>query len=399
MENKIENKNSNNPEQPTADSQAVTVLDAEKEIRDIPIDSIKFNDFWHRTDLDKDVDSLMESIEKTGLLQFPGVTDNGDGTYTLVYGHCRYICYKHLGHETVPCRIIRATSLDAGFYCLIENDLRQNLHPVNEALTLKQLKEASGLSDEKLAKKIHRNQSYVTDRIGILGLPKDVVAKIGTNRKALFRFAHAVELSRHARTNRFNRDNEVRRLYKKTTDYKLTSTQLEDIVRFIKDGRYDRLPGNLRTLILSHECMTPKVADLFLCPEELFKGDDSEDKLLGERIKKLTPKEREDIVLTAVEERWPERHIKRRLKKFLNPSSQPGSGKEENPVKALDSQFSSFIHKLRDSEYDLDNFTPDALAKLCDRCQRLIDHLKSLQSDAVEVAKSKTKNKITKKIA
>ena len=286
--------------------------------------------------------------------------------------------------------------MQSALYCFNENDIRSGLHPVDQALTLKDLKKISGLSDEKLAEKIHRNQSYVTDRIRILDLPKDILNSIGTNRKAHFRFAHAVELSRHARSDRLNSAYETRKLYEKTVACKLTSDQLEEIVRFIKDGSYDCLPGNLRTLILNDECMTPKVANLFLCPESFFEvadGDDSKNtKRLMEKAANLTKDEHEAIVLTAIEERWSERHLGRHLQQILDSSSSSDSKEEKDPAKVLDSQFSSLMHKLRDSEYDVDNFGPEDLTELCDGCQRLINRLTSFYHDISELAKSKTKN-------
>ena len=68
-------------------------------IEDIPIEKIKTNDLWIRSDWDRDLDTLAKSIDDDGLLQFPAVRDMGEGYYELIFGHRRYLACKRSGRK------------------------------------------------------------------------------------------------------------------------------------------------------------------------------------------------------------------------------------------------------------------------------------------------------------
>ncbi len=65
------------------------------ELREIPLDK-KISEFCQWGDAEEDLNVLEESIEQHGLLQYPPVTDDGDGYYTLIFGSRRHLAYKCL---------------------------------------------------------------------------------------------------------------------------------------------------------------------------------------------------------------------------------------------------------------------------------------------------------------
>ena len=125
---------------------------------------------------------LSTSISQEGLLHLLGVIDNGDGTYTLVYGHRRYWAitnYLQVAMPKVPVRIIPKADADevrAIRIALAENnpDLRQNLNPIALAKKLRALRD-NGLPNRELADAMgFEKAGSVTDVIKLLQLEPEV---------------------------------------------------------------------------------------------------------------------------------------------------------------------------------------------------------------------------------
>ena len=128
------------------------------------------------------IERLSTSIFHEGLLHALGVIDNGDGTYTLVYGHRHYWAIKHHLEEAmpmVPVRIIPKSDADAVKairIALAENssDLRKNLNPIALAEKLVALRDA-GLTNREIADDVGFKQpGSVTDVIKLLQLEPEV---------------------------------------------------------------------------------------------------------------------------------------------------------------------------------------------------------------------------------
>jgi ParB-like chromosome segregation protein Spo0J len=109
---------------------------------EIPLESIKVGVYNLRGDKaaakSPSLERLSTSIFQEGLLHPPGVIDNADGTYTVVYGHRRYWAIAQYLRESmpmVPVRLISKANADevkAIRIALAENnpDLRRNLNPI-----------------------------------------------------------------------------------------------------------------------------------------------------------------------------------------------------------------------------------------------------------------------------
>jgi ParB/RepB/Spo0J family partition protein len=124
------------------------------------------------------LERLSTSIWAEGLLHPLGVIDNGDGTYTVVYGHRRYWAITNYLKEAmpiVPARLIAKAEADEVKtirIALMENnpDLRQNLNPVALAKKLRALRD-SGLPNRELADAVgFEKAGSVTDVIKLLQL-------------------------------------------------------------------------------------------------------------------------------------------------------------------------------------------------------------------------------------
>lgn len=112
----------------------------------------------------------------------------------------------------------------AAVLSLMENLQRVDLDPFEEALGIKKLVEAYGLTQEQVAKKLGKTQSTVANKLRLLKLEDDEIEQI--------RKAHLTE--RHARAILKIKDSEVRRLVvKKIISRDLNVTQTEELVNKI----------------------------------------------------------------------------------------------------------------------------------------------------------------------
>jgi ParB/RepB/Spo0J family partition protein len=128
------------------------------------------------------IERLSTSIWEEGLLHPLGVIANGDGSYTLVYGHRRYWAITNYLKEAmpmVPVRLIARAEADEVKViriALMENnpDLRQNLNPIALAKKLRALRD-SGLPNRELADAVgFEKAGSVTDVIKLLHLEPEV---------------------------------------------------------------------------------------------------------------------------------------------------------------------------------------------------------------------------------
>jgi len=122
------------------------------------------------------LDALSASIKQRGVLQPLVVRPMEGGLHQIVAGERRWRAAQIAGLERVPC-VVRprddaATLQDA----LIENMVREDLTPIEEARCLRLLIEDLGVTHAVLASQLDgRSRSDITNTMRLLDLPEDVV--------------------------------------------------------------------------------------------------------------------------------------------------------------------------------------------------------------------------------
>jgi ParB family chromosome partitioning protein len=150
-----------------------------EELRQIPIELIAANPHQPRTSFDEaGLLGLAESIRLRGVLQPVLVRPIPGGTYELIAGERRWRAAKLAELETVPA-IVRYQD-DAGSLevALIENMVREDLNPVEEARACAALTEELGLSREEVGVRVGRSRVAVSNLIRLLDLPDSALAAI-----------------------------------------------------------------------------------------------------------------------------------------------------------------------------------------------------------------------------
>jgi len=146
------------------------------ELRELPVTLIKPNPSQPRTNFDEEaLAALAASIEATGVVQPLLVRPLPDGSYELVAGERRWRAAQQAGLEKVPAVVRDQAEAERLQAALIENMVREDLNPVEEARACSALVDDLGLTKEELAKRVGRSRPAVSNLIRLLELPDEAL--------------------------------------------------------------------------------------------------------------------------------------------------------------------------------------------------------------------------------
>ena len=162
-------------EQPSETPDSHTRSSRVNSVTEIPLRLIDANPHQPREDFDPtELDHLAESIRRHGLIQPIAVRLTRDNRYQIIAGERRTRASLRAGLEMIPA-YVRDTD-DEGMVemALIENIHREDLNPVEIAVSYQRLLEEVGLTQEELARKIGQNRTTITNYVRLLRLHPDV---------------------------------------------------------------------------------------------------------------------------------------------------------------------------------------------------------------------------------
>jgi ParB family transcriptional regulator, chromosome partitioning protein len=146
------------------------------ELRELPVGLIKPNPEQPRTNFDPEaLKALADSIEASGIVQPLLVRPLPDGSYELVAGERRWRAAQEAGLEKVPAVVREQAEAERLQAALIENMVREDLNPVEEARACAALVEDLGLTKEDLARRVGRSRPAVSNLIRLLELPDETL--------------------------------------------------------------------------------------------------------------------------------------------------------------------------------------------------------------------------------
>lgn len=199
------------------------MIDLEKEeVVEIDIDIIKPNPFQPRRHFDPQaLQELAESIRINGVLQ-PVILKKIAEGYMLVTGERRVRATKLAGFSTVPAIIRDYNNQYLAELALLENIQREDLTIVEEAEAYQNAIQAMNLTHLELATKIGKSRSYVSNALGILSLPQDVLSEIN---KGNITMGHARSLSKLKDVSR------IKKISQMIIEERLTVRDIEALVK------------------------------------------------------------------------------------------------------------------------------------------------------------------------
>ena len=161
---------------------------AEDVLVDVPVDQIEVNPNQPRKDFDfKSLGELAASIKTSGVIQ-PVIVRRQAGGYQLIAGERRWRAARQAGLERIPAILREATDAQSLELALVENLLREDLNPIEEAEAFQKLLAQFGWTQEELAQRIGRDRSSIANSLRLLRLPEEIQADL---RSARLTMGHA----------------------------------------------------------------------------------------------------------------------------------------------------------------------------------------------------------------
>jgi len=143
-------------------------------VSEVDINKIEPNENQPRKNFDSDkIIELAQSIKEIGVVQPIIVNKIGD-YFKIVAGERRWRAAREAGLKTIPVIIRDYDELAALEASLIENIQRENLNPLEEALTYKRFYDDFNFNQETIAKKVGKSRTAVTNSMRLLNLDKRV---------------------------------------------------------------------------------------------------------------------------------------------------------------------------------------------------------------------------------
>ena len=193
-------------------------MNLDKEVFELSMDDILPNRFQPREVFDEQaLNELALSIREHGVIQPIIVRKIGD-KYEIIAGERRFRASKLAGKETIPAIVRNFTDEEMMEIAVLENLQRENLNAVDEANAYKTLMENLHLTQDQVSKRVNKSRSHITNLLGILALPEDVLTLVKENKLTM---GHARCLSKLSDIEKINE------LTKKVLEENLSVRELE----------------------------------------------------------------------------------------------------------------------------------------------------------------------------
>lgn len=205
-------------------------------IIEIELNSIEVNPYQPRTNFSEEsLRELASSIKELGIIQPITVRKLGFNKYQLVSGERRFRASKIVGLETIPAYIRIANDQETLEMALVENIQRQDLDPIEIALSYQRLIDEVNLTQEQMSERVGKKRSTITNYLRLLKL--DPIIQTGM-RDGFISMGHGRAL--------INIEDQTDQLeiYETVVSDKLSVRQTEALVRNYQQGSDSTKPKN-----------------------------------------------------------------------------------------------------------------------------------------------------------
>ena len=142
---------------------------------EIAIEDIQINPFQPRVNFEKEkIYELAESIKELGIIQPITVRKLGYNKFQLISGERRLKASKELGLKSIPSFIRIANDEQMLEMALVENIQRENLNPIEIAISFQRLIKECNLTQEECGNKLGKKRSTITNFLRLLKLPLEI---------------------------------------------------------------------------------------------------------------------------------------------------------------------------------------------------------------------------------
>ena len=160
-------------------------------IREIPIAEIdEFPDHPFKVLMDEDMEQLVDSVRRSGVMTPATVRQKEDGRYELISGHRRKKACELAGLETLKCEVKELTR-DEAIIVMVESNLQRSaILPSEKAFAYKMRLEAMN----RQGKRTDLTCSPVGNKLQGVKSSDELAEKVGESKNQIFRYIRLTEL-------------------------------------------------------------------------------------------------------------------------------------------------------------------------------------------------------------
>lgn len=129
---------------------------------------------------EEELRELAESLKNNGLVQPPTVRRNAQGRYELIAGERRLRAAQLAGWAKIRVTLVEADDQTAAVMTTTENLQREDLNPIEEAVSYRTLQEKFSLTQAEVAEKVGKGRATVANATRLLELPEEVKQLVAT---------------------------------------------------------------------------------------------------------------------------------------------------------------------------------------------------------------------------
>ena len=213
-------------------------------ITKLKIYDVKRNRLQPRKVFNKEsLEELTNSIKERGVIQPIIVRKDKSlvGKFEIIAGERRWLASQNAGLHEIPVVILDVDDEKTLEFAIVENVQRQDLNAIEEAQGYQRLIDEFSYNQEKLAKFIGKSRSYIANSLRLLGLPKEVISYVESEKisaghaRSLIGLPNAMQIA------------------KKIAENKLSVRQSENLVRALRNKRNFKIVPSKDSNILDLE--------------------------------------------------------------------------------------------------------------------------------------------------
>ena len=141
----------------------------------IPVDMVEANPFQPRSSFDAEaLEELAASIRTLGLIQPITVRKVSENRYQIISGERRFKACRMAGMAMIPAYVRETNDQGMLEMALVENIQRENLDPIETALSYQRLINECHLTQETMADRVGKKRASVANTLRLLKLPVKV---------------------------------------------------------------------------------------------------------------------------------------------------------------------------------------------------------------------------------
>ncbi len=243
-------------------------------INEIDINKIEANPWQPRSHFDEEkLNELAISIKEIGIIQPLTLRKVGSDRYQIIAGERRFRASKLAGLEKVPAFVRDAGDETMLEMALVENIQREDLDPIEIAISYQRLIDECSLTQESMSERVGKKRSTITNYLRLLRLPAEI--QLGLREKQIS-MGHARAI--------INVEDPATQLmlFEQIIQFDFSVRKIEEVVRQMNaeaaEANSDEKKGK-RTLAAEYQTLKEHLSSLFHTNIQFARSDNGKGKI------------------------------------------------------------------------------------------------------------------------